>query len=371
MIVAAQDFAMQKAYMKDLDRCFENPNNIVEELEVWAMGVMQAYPYNPRGDAHTKLINTLSYMLVSNLEKARNISALQLIEFFLQVYGSGGPFDHKEFHVKLNNKTSPQLLGALYFISSAEFTGVDESTRNRAPKVVVDLAFEGQKKWKALSAVLQEIDKAKPGYNLMAGIPDMLMNLEKHMVCESDAVFMQGAGGIERIKAVGADLNKVSASVLQSIDETDMNQAGLPVVFEFVTEATEDLKASGKITLAQAGERYAQMLAGVVCSLRKPKNLKYDCWKPMLNALAPYVGQETGNELVLHLARVNGTANTGLSNEAMRSIIEPETFKKSLGKLIDAGDQYDLVIGLGIEDLFTEKEINKIKGQKLESALGM
>lgn len=369
--MAAQDFAMQQAYMKDLDRCFENPGNLAEELEVWAMGVMQAYPYTHLGEAHNSLIGNLSYFLSSALEKAKGVSTLQMIDFFFQVYCEGGPFEHKQFNVKLNHKTPPNLLGALYFMAVAEFEGVSDSTRNRAIKVVVDLAFEGKKKWSALSAVLQEIDKARPGYNLVAGIPDLLMNLEHHMDAESDAVYMQGAGGIERIKAVGADLDKVSASVIQTVSITDMNQAGLPVVLEFVTAALEDLKASGRINEAQAGERYSEVLKGVLHSLTRPKNHKYDCWKPMLNALAPYVNPETGTELVLHLARVNGTETLGVTKEQARSMIDPDAFKAGLKKLVDAGDHYDMVKGLGFEDLFTAQELNKLKGGKLESALGM
>jgi hypothetical protein len=368
----AGDFDIKQMHLRALDRAFENPNNLAEELEVWAMGVMQEYPYSPGGEKHQNLISNVSYSLASGFEKLKGAPPLEMIRALTDLYCSGGPFEDREFNVKLSTRSSPELLGMLYFIASTGFTGVSEQTRNRAVKVVVELAFEDKKKWRELSKVLQVIDQANPGYGLLVGIPDLLMNLEQHMVDESDAVFMQGAGGIERIKAVGADLDKVTASVLRSVTETEMNNAGLPVVLEFVKASNEDLKASGQITQAKVAERYNLVLEAVLHVLRqRPKNLKQDCWKPMLDTLAPYATPETSTGLVLHLARINGPKNLGMSQETLRSKLIPEDFKKDLRKLIDTSKQYDLVMELGIADLFTDQEINKIKGLKLESALGM
>jgi hypothetical protein len=368
----AGDFDIKKMHLRALDRAFENPNNLAEELEVWAMGVMQEYPYAPRGEKHKQLINNLKYSLADGLAKIKGAPVLEMIRGVSDLYKSGGPFEDEEFNVNLNTKSTPEIIAAMYFFANEGFTGVRESTRNRAVKVVVELAFEDKKKWQALSKVLQIIDKAHPGYGLMAGIPDLLVNLEQHMNSESDAVFMQGAGGIERIKAVGADLDKVSASVLQSITETDMNQAGLPVVLEFVKASSEDLKASGKINQSTVSERYNLMLKAVLNVLKqRPKNLKQDCFKPMIEALAPYSTPETSTGLILHLARLNEPKNLGMSQETLRSTIVVDDFKKDMFKLIDTGRQYDFVMELGIADLFTDKEINKIKGLKLESSLGM
>jgi hypothetical protein len=359
-------------HLKALDRAFENPNNLAEELEVWAMGVMQEYPYSPRGEKHQNLINNVLYSLASGFDKLKGAPPLEMIRALMDLYCSGGQFEDKEFGVKLSTRSSPELLGVLYYIANTGFTGVSESTRDRAVKVVVELAFEDKKKFQALSKVLQVIEKAHPGYGLLAGIPDLLMNLEQHMVDESDAVFMQGAGGVERIKAVGADLDKVTNSVLRSVTATEMNNAGLPVVLDFVKASNEDLLASGQISATKVAERYNLMLQSVLHVLRqRPKNLKQDCWKPMLNDLAPYSTPDTASGLILHLARVNGPNSLGMSQETLRSMIDPVDFKKDLMKLVDGGRQYDLVVEMGIADLFTDKEINKIKGLKLESAMGM
>jgi hypothetical protein len=52
-------------------------------------------------------------------------------------------------------------------------------------------------------------------------------------------------------------------------------------------------------------------------------------------------------------------------------MVEPEAFKNGLSKWVDKGEQLELLKALGIEDLFSEVDINKMKGSKLESALGL
>jgi hypothetical protein len=367
----SSEYQRKQSYIRGIEEIFKNPHNMAEELKIWAMCVMDEPPFILSGIKHKQLLENLNSFLCAELDKVKNVPPLELIEFFCETYCSDGPFADHHFSMNIDKSSSTQLLGALYFLAAAEFTGVRDDLRMRAVKVTAEIAFEGKKKWGALSAVLQEIDQANPGYDLLAGIPDMLVNLEKHMVSESDVVFMQKAGGIERIKAVGADPEKVYTSAMQSISTTTLNNAGLPVIHQFAKEVLEDLKASGRITQAQAGERYGQLLEGVFIALNRSRNFNQDCWKPLLNDLAPYVNKDSGTDLILHMARVNGPDQLGLSLETVRSMVEPEAFKNGLSKWVDKGEQLELLKALGIDDLFSEVDINKMKGAKLESALGL
>ena len=367
----SSEYQRKQSYIRNLQEIFKNPHNMAEELKVWAMCVMDEPPFILSGIKHKQLLENLNSYLCAELDKVKSVEPLELVEFFFETYCSDGPFADHHFFMNIDRSSSTQLLGALYFMAAANFTGVRDDLRMRAVKVTAEIAFEGKKKWSALSAVLQEIDQANPGYDLLAGIPDMLVSLEKYMVTESDVVFMQNAGGIERIKAVGADPDKVYASAMCSISTTTLNNAGLPVVHQFAKDVVEDLKASGKITEAQAGERYGLLLDGVFSALNRSRNFKQDCWKPILNDLAPYVNKDSGTDLILHLARVNGPDQLGLSLETVRSMVEPEAFKKGLSKWVEKGDQLELLKTLGIDDLFSEVDINKMKGSKLESALGL
>jgi hypothetical protein len=359
------DLDKKHQYILRLDQIFEKNHNVAEELKSWVISVRDEPAFSMED------VNSLSQVLAVALVKSHGVDALEFLKFFLETYGPEGPLD-QPLLLFLDRSTSPDLIGALYYLAKTDFAGVHYDLTKMAIKFTVDIAFQGNHTWRALSTVLEMIDLAKPGYDLLAGIPDLLGKLDKYVTREDDIVFMQASGGIERIKAVGADPYKVYVAAMGRISTNSINQLSLPVIHRFVKEATEDLKASGTITEVQASKRYSQFLDGIFTALVWPKNLGLTFWHPIIHDLAPHASKVSGGSLVIRLARLNGPDKLGLAPETVRSLVEPVALKRSMSQAgIDNGDQYDLVVKLGLDGIFEPSDLQKLKGAKLESALGL
>jgi hypothetical protein len=257
------DLDKKHQYILRLDQIFEKNHNVAEELKSWVISVRDEPAFSMED------VNSLSQVLAVALVKSHGVDALEFLKFFLETYGPEGPLD-QPLLLFLDRSTSPDLIGALYYLAKTDFAGVHYDLTKMAIKFTVDIAFQGNHTWRALSTVLEMIDLAKPGYDLLAGIPDLLGKLDKYVTREDDIVFMQASGGIERIKAVGADPYKVYVAAMGRISTNSINQLSLPVIHRFVKEATEDLKASGTITEVQASKRYSQFLDGIFTALVWP-----------------------------------------------------------------------------------------------------
>ena len=365
------DLEIKQRHILRLDQIFEKNHNVADELKNWVKSVREDPTYSVVDSKHKALLDSLSSVLAIGLEKAVGVDAVEFLKFFLETYGEDGLLAYEPLFMFLDRSVSPDLIGALYYLAKSDFSGVRYDLSKRAVKLTVDIAFQGNHTWRALSTVLQEIDLAKPGYDLLAGIPDLLGKLDQYVASEDDIVFLQSSGGIERIKAVGADPYKVYVAAMARLSPNSINQLSLPVIHRFVKEATEDLKASGTITEVQASKRYSQFLNGVFSALERPKNLGLSCWQPIIHDLAPHASKASGVELVLRLARLNGPDKLGLTPETVRSLVEPEALKRAMRQSVDKGDQYDLVVKLGLDGLFEPSDLQKLKGAKLESALGL
>jgi hypothetical protein len=365
------DLEIKQRHILRLDQIFEKNHNVAEELKNWVKTVREEPTYSVVGSKHKELLDSLSSVLAIGLEKADGVDAVEFLKFFLETYGQEGLLAHEPLFMFLDRSVSPDLIGALYYLAKSEFTGVRHDLSKRAVKLTVDIAFQGNHTWRALSTVLQEIDLAKPGYDLLAGIPDLLGKLDQYVASEDDIVFLQFSGGIERVKAVGADPYKVYVAAMGRLSPNSINQLSLPVIHRFVREATEDLKACGTITEVHASKRYSQFLNGIFNALVRPTTLGFSFWQPIIHDLAPHACKVSGVNLVLNLARLNGPDKLGLTPETVRSLVEPEALKRAMRQSVDEGDQYDLVVKLGLDGLFESSYIQKLKGAKLESALGL
>jgi hypothetical protein len=136
-------------------------------------------------------------------------------------------------------------------------------------------------------------------------------------------------------------------------------------------DANQDLVASGKISGEDAQERHGKMMVAISAAMaRKPADPD-GCYHAILTALAPFIGPAHGSDLIPRLTQSMGIQEVvGLFRDPL-SLIESERFKRSLKRLVDIEKRYDLVVALGVQEIFTRSELHQIKGSKLESALGL
>lgn len=360
----------QNKGLQALGNILENPVNLADELRDWATSFVSKGDGDSSAFANKVLVARIGYAWGVGSGKSRVVSASNFIDMFTKVYGRGGPLETQQFHMLTSSKNSPEFVAALYFLASSDFKGITAATCKRAIKTVVEAAFEDKKKWKSLSNVLLEIDEARPGYGLVASLPDRLEALHCHVNNPNDAVLMQQAGGIHRIKAVGADLDKVCNAALKKIDTASLYPASWPLAYSFFVDALEDLKASRKMTATEANTSYAAILKGLMGNLARKKFNNYDMLKPILIDLSSYVSKETASSLVINLCRCNGLEVLGGHREKILSMIDATALKEDIN-LIDVGDRHALVTMLQLDHLFSASELNKLKGARLESVLGL
>lgn len=371
------DPALQPIIKKSIKDILNSPTktNLAEEVRDWAIDQVG----QGKRDILVRTSSTLTWSIYEPLSSSRgslkDVNANDIIDVLKTVYGPGGPLESQQFSILPKVIDSPELIGALYFLANSDFNGVSVKTRKRAIKIVAEIALEAQEKWGKVLAVLQQIDKKIPGHGLVESIPDRLGSFHHHMGYAIDVVTMQKAGGVKRLKEVGADLKKVFDVALSQMGKASLYPGSWSFGHAFFKEALEDLKASGRVTNSDLRTAYGSVLRGFLDSLEskggRKSLIKYDGLKPIFSDLVPFVGPETASSLAINLFRCNGLEWLGAHREDMVSMIDPDSFKNGLKSLIDPDEHYNLVASLALEHIFTRMELYKLKGDKLDSALGL
>jgi hypothetical protein len=304
-----------------------------------------------------------------NLPVKNGVSTLEYIAILERLFGIGGPLHgNKIDHYSM--APNAQFIAAMYFIQAAPGLN-DPIKQNIIQRHVTGIALEAGNAWKALRTQLELIDQAKPQARLVESIADLLQNLRLRFHTDNDAVLIQKAGGVERLKEIGADIDAICQGVLERIHATRLSHVGLPLVHRFIVDATSELHASSKITREVANERLSMMLVAVLNVRRNQKKSVHPCYREMMLELAPHMSKQHASELIPRLGNYLPLEElTSHLNDPL-ALINLTEFKKALNKHTDAGIQYDLVVKLGLASLFEGSELQKLKGQKLESALGL
>ena len=304
-----------------------------------------------------------------NLPVKNGVSTLEYIAIFERLFGIGGPLHgNKIDHYSM--APNAQFIAAMYFMQAAPCLN-DPLQQNIIQRHVTEIALEAGKAWKALRAQLEVIDQAKPQARLVESIADLLQNLRLRFHTDNDAVLIQKAGGVERLKEIGADIDAICQGVLTRIHATRLSHVGLPLVHRFIVDATCELQASGKITREVANERLSMMLVAVLNVRRNQKKSVHPCYREMMLELAPRMGKKHASELIPRIGNYLSMEELTSNLKEPLSLINLPEFKKALSKHTDAGIQYDLVVKLGLAGLFEASELQELKGAKLESALGL
>ena len=367
----AADIESERGPGKTLLEIFNNPQNLANDLYVWACSIKDRLPNITLDEANKQLSVHFFYALAFGLGRVKGVSSLEIINLLIKVYGAGGPLETEEMSVSTGTSNSPELIGALYFLAHSEHAVITPKTRQQAIKTTVDFAFHGKKKWRELATILKELDRLRPGHSLFSSVHRRLESLEAYVEDAHDAGMLESGGGIKRINAVGADLGRVRASVVRNIGQSRLALSTLPIIHRFVTTSTEALKASGRLSEDQVTETYADFLKCVLGSLNGRKRADDEELRPIFSDLVQYANQETASDLVLQLCLMNWLEDLEADRERVVSMVDPDDFKKGLESLIHVGDRHGLVTSLGLEQLFSNSEMNTLKGAKLESALGL
>jgi hypothetical protein len=360
---------------RSIKEILNSSTNLTDEVREWAIDQVS----QGKSDVLARTSSSLTWSIYGPLSAShgglKDVYANDLIDVLKTVYGPGGPLETQQFSVLPKVVDSPDLIGALYFLANSDFNGVSVKTRKRAIKIVAEIALEAQDKWGRVLAVLQKIDQTIPGHGLVDSIPERLGSFHSHMGYAIDVVTLQKAGGVERLKEVGADLKKVFDAALSQMGKASLYPGSWSFGHAFFKEALEDLKASGRVTNSDLHTAYGSVLRGFLDSLEskggRKSLVKYDGLKPIFSDLVPFVSPETASSLAINLFRCNGLEWVGAYRESMVSMIDPDSFKNGLKSFIDSGEQYNLVASLGVEHIFTRLELYSLKGEKLDTALGL
>jgi hypothetical protein len=362
--------ALQSGSMKTLDEIFESPNNLANEVRDWAIDRIGQGKDDILANTNNVLTTKIFYSMCSGLGKLKGVYAADVIDLMTKVYGPDGPLETQEFSILPKVANSPELIGALYFLANSDFKGISVKTRKRAIKIVAEIAFEAKNKWEGVNAVLQKIDQTMPGHGLVDSIPDRLGSFHNHMGYAIDVVSLQEAGGVKRLKEVGADLKKVCEAGLSQMGKASLWPVSWPPAYVFFKEALEELKISGRATQSDVNAAFGSILGGFLNSLERKRFDNYEELKPIFTELMPFASTETASSLAINLFRCNGLEWLGAHREQVVSMIDAKTFKDGL-VLVDKDNRHSLVRQLGLEHLFTSSELNTFKGARLESALGL
>jgi hypothetical protein len=365
----------QPIIKKSLKDILSSPVNLVEEVRDWALDQISQGNADILARTSSTLTRNIYDPLSFSRGRLKDVYANDLIDLLKKVYGLGGPLETQQFDILPKVVNSPELIGALYFLANSDFNGVSVKTRKRAIKIVAEIALEAQDKWDRVLSVLQKIDKTIPGHGLVESIPDRLGSYHNHMGYAIDVVTLQKAGGVKRLKEVGADPKKVFDAALSQMGKASLYPGSWSFGHAFFKEALEDLKASGRVTDSYLRTAYGSVLRGFLDSLEskggRKSLVKYEGLKPIFNDLVPFVSPETASSLAINLSRCNGLEWLGAYREEVVSMIDPDSFKNGMKSFIESGEHYNLVASLGLEHIFTRTEIYKLKGDKLDSALGL
>lgn len=344
--------------------------------QVINLGVTQAAAIRQQDLRGTPtLLRCLGDTFVKTLAYKGGVTTMNYIHIFEGLCGRHGPLrsDQGIAHYDVLPKHS-KFIAAMFYLSRAEFSVIDQGVQTVIKKQVSEIALEAGKNWDGLNAELQMIDAQRPEARTLHDIALILEVLQNQFTTEQDVVFIQKSGGVKRLKEIGAGINAICLSMLKRIPVTSMGHVGLPLVHQFLKDANNELLASGAISQRVANERLTVMMTAVLNVRRKQKKKTVDpCYHEMMVDLMPNLTKEKAPVLIPRLTNYVTVPEIANHLKDPASLIQDDLdgFKMALKKQADASLQYDLVMALGLDGLFEPSELQKLKGAKLESALGL
>ena len=358
---------MDSYTLKQLLQATEGHDELPERaLKLARQTEEHAYGTSDRGNLLKSMANSVTRLLPRN----SSIPALIQVELLKNLYGKGGPLTGYSFPVDNVNHNNAPFIAAMYYLAHTSLF-LDFLLKPKIQKAIAEVAFAQGPRWNTLRPTLESLDGLKRSYQLLGSVPDLLANLHKHFQHDRDAVFLQKFGGVERIKAVGGDLDAICKAVMKSLEGTRLAPQNLLLVHQFLMEANHELLASGQITKMESKDRHGKVLLQTLCSSARKPTDPLGCYHQIMIDLAPLMGKAHGSDLIPRLTEHMSVQEIAEAFKDPLSVIDPAKFKKRLNKYVDVGTRYDLVSALGVSEIFTSAELNRLKGEKLEASLGL
>lgn len=358
------------SYIYALQDLSDKPGLGVDTLNEASRLAAMGSVVEPNAHDRPGALNRLSGSFISVLSKTRGVTAMDVVKVLEGMYGVGKPLASVDIDAYSVTALNLPYAAAIYFIQQNDGFTVGERIRPEVKRSVAKVAFEQGKKWDELKQHLEMIDAARPGYKLTEGIPDLLVNLDKYCLNEHDMGALQASGGVERIKEVGANLQKLNDNLFSKW-YLKLSQNNLALVCQFAQDSMSELLAQKAITQESLCDRYAKLIVGTVRAWNRQNPPKPHSHRTSLDSLLPHITPQAGSEIIPMLTRWMPVAEIKAMFKDPRAVIETELFKAMLQKHGDVEHSYDLVMTLGLDDLFSRYELNQLKGKKLESVLGL
>jgi hypothetical protein len=343
----------------------------VEFLEQTYERAVSATTANIVDEKPAQAMLRLSIYLTSRLSKTKGVTALDYIDVFERLYGAGKPMAGVPFITSKISTANIHFLAAIFYVQHRGDFVMGRETSPEIQKVIAQLAFSHGKGWVALKPILDRIDDARPGTQLTESIADLLINLDRLFTTDHDVAVLQHSGGVERIKSVGASLEKISDALFKDFKHAKLGQKNVALVYAFLKESSSELLASGVIDKTQVEERYAKMITATMLAWSRQKGPVPAEYRSILTELIPRFSKKQGSEIIPRLTKLIPVSEIVQMFKAPREIIEDKLFKIMVKKYAGGDHGYDLVMAMGLDDLYTPLELNRLKGKKLEAALGL
>jgi hypothetical protein len=318
-----------------------------------------------------ELLKSMAGAISLHLPKNKSIPAPIQVSLIKKLYGKGCPLERFSLYWQEIPPASANFITAMYYLAQTSTYRLDLLMRAKLQKVIAEVAFAQGKHWDALRPALESVDGLKRSYRLLESVPDLLTNLHKHLKYDHDAVYLQRFGGVERLKDVGADLSVLSKSFLKHIAGTRLSPHNLAHAHQLILDMNQDLLISGQITRAEMQERCGKMIVATSEAMARKVDDPQGCYQTILTALAPLIGPTHASEMIPRLTQSLSVQEIVQLIKNPLSKIDPPKFKRHLKKHVDVEKRYDLVVALGVQEVFTRVELNTLKGEKLESAMGL
>lgn len=363
-------FDIQKIYYPQIDAIQKNP----EEFAIKVLHLTQVLKEHLEGvpEHRDRVYGALRFNMLESFIKIspKLLGPMEVIRMLEDVFGEDGPMNGQPVSFSIVRENCPSWIAALHYLKSVGEESVAQIGKSNVTATIARIAFDGGRNWKALQKALDEVD-AGCGTHFLDSVPDLLENAHNHFHGTSGGQMLQESGGVQRAKAVGADLNKLSQSVMQDLASTNLNEKGFPLMYAFLKEATLDLMAAGAISREEGSNRFSQMFEGTLHALTRQKNHKHDCWMPILKDLTKYANSSLNQVGLVNLGVYLTQKNMDLEGFNLKDLVEPAELKKAIKSAVYEGDRYAFIEKYDLKDHFTRPEMLLIKGARLKADLGM
>lgn len=363
-------FSLRQLYLDEIDKIAKDPEEFAYKVLHVATVIRDHMEGHPT--LRNEVISGLSSIMLNKFLKipAKDLGPMEVVKMLEDVYGENGPFKGQPVSFFIVKANSPSWIAALQYLQSVGEKSVENIGKSKLTNIIAWAAFEGGRDWKGLQKALAEVD-ASCGTRFLESVPELLENAHTLFLGHDSAMMIQMHGGIERVKAVGANLDLLTRAVMDGLPKTDLNEKGFPLMYAFIKDATLELMAAGAVSREEGEGRFSCLFEATLHALTRQKNHKHDCWIPILKDLSKYAGAEVNQLGLVNLGMYLDKKGVDLEGFSLHSMIRPDEFKKAMKKAVYEGDQHTFIEKLALTEHFSHHEMMKIKGRRLQSDLGM